>query len=61
MRTKLDDLYGPIRYHHSDKDDFIMFSFPYRKHVITITCTKKINPITFATKTAQMINNFKEF
>src|SRR5579872_4005498 len=61
MGAKFDDLYGPIRYHHSDKDDFIMFSFPYRKYVIIITCTKKIRPIAFATKTAQMINSFKEF
>lgn len=60
MGAKFDDLYGPIRYHHSDKDNFIMFSFPYRKNIIIITSTKKIGPITFATKIAHMINNFKE-
>ncbi|HEX5457950.1 MAG TPA: hypothetical protein VFX64_06145 [Candidatus Nitrosotalea sp.] len=60
MGSKLGDLYGPIRYHHSDKEDIIMFSFPYRKYVIIVTCTKKIIPIAFATMTAQMINNFKE-
>jgi hypothetical protein len=60
MGAKFDDLYGPIRYHHSDKDDFIMFSFPHNKNIIIITSTKKINPIAFATKIAHMINNFKE-
>lgn len=57
MGKKFDDLYGPIRYHHSDKDDFIMFSFPYDENVIIATSTKKISPITFATKIATLINN----
>ncbi|MGI0017606.1 MAG: hypothetical protein ACREA1_02730 [Nitrosotalea sp.] len=61
MGAKFDDLYGPIRYHHSDKDDFIMFSFPYHKNIIIITSTKKISPITFATKIAHTINEFKKF
>ncbi|MHB8603030.1 MAG: hypothetical protein ACYC6W_02330 [Nitrosotalea sp.] len=61
MGAKFDDLYGPVRYHHSDKDDFIMFSFPHHKNIIIITSTKKISPITFATKIAHMINDFKEF
>lgn len=54
---KIDDLYGMIRYHHSEKDNFIMFSFPFHKNVILVTCTKRISPISFATKVAQMINN----
>jgi hypothetical protein len=53
---RLDDLYGTIRYHHSEKDNFIMFSFPFDKNVILVTCTKKISPISFATKVAQLIN-----
>ncbi len=53
---KVDDLYGTIRYHHSEKDNFIMFSFPFHKNVIIVTCTKKISPISFATKVAQLIN-----
>lgn len=53
---KFDDLYGTIRYHHSEKDNFIMFSFPFHKNVILVTCTKKISPISFATKIAQLIN-----
>jgi len=53
---KFDDLYGTIRYHHSEKDNFIMFSFPFDKNVILVTCTKKISPISFATKVAQLIN-----
>ncbi len=53
---KVDDLYGTIRYHHSEKDNFIMFSFPLHKNVILVTCTKKISPISFATKVAQLIN-----
>ncbi len=61
MGAKFDDLYGPVRYHHSDKDDFIMFSFPHRKNIIIITSTKKTSPIAFATKIAHMINDFKEF
>ncbi len=59
MGAKFDDLYGPIRYHHSDKDDFIMFSFPYRKKIIIITSTKKISPITLATKIAYKVSDFK--
>ncbi|MDE1811397.1 MAG: hypothetical protein KGH85_00855 [Thaumarchaeota archaeon] len=57
MGAKLDDLYGPIRYHHSDKDDFMMFSFPYYKNVIIVTSTKKVSPIAFATKISQFIND----
>ncbi len=56
MGAKLDDLYGPIRYHHSDKDDFMMFSFPYKKDVIIVTSTKKVSPIAFATKISKFIN-----
>jgi hypothetical protein len=59
MGAKFDDLYGPIRYHHSDKDDFIMFSFPYRKKIIIITSTKKISPITLATKISYKVSDFK--
>ena len=55
---KFDDLYGTIRYHHSEKDNFIMFSFPFHKNVILVTCTKKISPISFATKVAHLINKF---
>lgn len=57
MGAKFDNLYGPIRYHHSDKDDFMMFSFPYHKNVIIVTCTKKISPIAFATKISKFIND----
>lgn len=57
MGAKFDNLYGPIRYHHSDKDDFIMFSFPYNKNVIIVTSTKKISPIAFATKISKFIND----
>ncbi len=57
MGAKFDDLYGPIRYHHSDKDDFMMFSFPYKKDVIIVTSTKKVSPIAFATKISQFIND----
>jgi len=52
-----DDLYGTIRYHHSEKNNFIMFSFPFHKNVIIVTCIKKISPISFATKVAQLINS----
>lgn len=57
--TKFDELYGPIRYHHSDKDNFMMFSFPYNKHVVIITSTKMISPIAFATKISKIIINSK--
>ena len=53
---KVDELYGTIRYHHSEKDNFIMFSFPFHKNVIIVTCTKKISPISFATKVAELIS-----
>ncbi len=59
MGAKFDNLYGPIRYHHSDKDNFMMFSFPFNKHVTIITSTKKISPIAFATKISNIIINFK--
>lgn len=57
LGKKFDELYGPIRYHHSVKDDLIMFSFPYEENVIIATSTKKISPISFATKIAFLINN----
>jgi len=55
MGGKFDELYGPIRYHHSEKDNFIMFSFPLYQHFILVTCTKKISPIAFATKISHLI------
>jgi len=60
MGAKFDDLYGPIRYHHSDKDNFMMFSFPHNKNVIIVTSTKKISPIAFATKISHVIIDSKE-
>lgn len=57
--AKFDELYGPIRYHYSDKDNFMMFSFPYNKHVVIITSTKMISPIAFATKISKIIINSK--
>lgn len=57
MGAKIDVLYGPIRYHHSDKDDFLMFSFPFEKNVFIVTSTKRVSPIAFATKIAMLINN----
>jgi hypothetical protein len=60
MGAKLDKLYGPIRYHHSDKEDFMMFSFPFNKNVIIVTSTKKTSPIAFATKISNRIINSKE-
>lgn len=52
---KFDELYGPIRYHYSNKENFMMFSFPYNKNVIIVTSTKKISPIAFATKISNKI------
>ena len=59
MGAKFDELYRPIRYHHSDKDNFMMFSFPYNKYVVIITSTKMISPIVFATKISNIIINSK--
>jgi len=59
MGAKFDNLYGPIRYHHSDKDNFMMFSFPYNKYITIITSTKKISPIALATKISKIIINYK--
>ncbi|MDE1770669.1 MAG: hypothetical protein KGI28_08985 [Thaumarchaeota archaeon] len=55
MGGKFDELYGPIRYHHSNDENFMMFSFPYNKSVIIVTSTKKISPIAFATKISNKI------
>src|SRR6185437_3418380 len=60
LGAKFDDLYGPIRYHHSDKDEFVMFSFPYHRNIIIVTSTKRVSPITLSTKIAHMINDFKK-
>ena len=56
---EFDDLYGPIRYHHSEGDDFMMFSFPFDKNTIIITSTKNISPISVATKIAHIINSYR--
>jgi len=60
MGAKFDDLYGPIRYHHSNKDNFFMFSFPYNKNVVIVTSTKKTSPITVATKISHIIINSRQ-
>src|SRR5215813_10308056 len=52
-----DDLYGPIRYHHSEKDDFIMFSFPFEDKIIVVTSTKNISLISLATEIGRVVMN----
>lgn len=59
LGTEFDELYGPIRYHHSDKDSLMMFSFPHNKYVVIITTTKMISPINFATNISKIITNNK--
>jgi hypothetical protein len=54
--TKYDRLYGPIRYHHSDRNNFIIFSFPFHKNVLLVTSTKNISPISLATNISYFIN-----
>jgi hypothetical protein len=56
LGENFDELYGPIRYHFSEKDDYIMFSFPIRKNSLLVTCTKNIPPIAFATEVSHLIN-----
>jgi hypothetical protein len=57
MGARFDNFYGPIRYHYSDKDNFMMFSFPYYKNVVIVTSTKKISPIALATKISHVITD----
>jgi hypothetical protein len=59
LGAKFDELYGPIRYHYSNKDNFMMFSFPYEKNVVIVTSTKTTSPIAFATKISNIIINSK--
>ncbi len=54
--TKYDRLYGPIRYHHSDRNNFIIFSFPFHKNVLLVTSTKNISPISLAINISHFIN-----
>jgi hypothetical protein len=56
MGGQFDEIYGPIRYHYSEKDNFIMFSFPLHKNVVLVTCLKKVSPIAFATEVSHIIN-----
>ena len=53
--TEFDSLYGPIRYHHSDRNNFIIFSFPFHKNILLVTSTKNISPISFATNISYFI------
>lgn len=55
LGKEFDDLYGPIRYHHSEKDDFIMFSFPFEDKIIVVTSTKNISLISLATKIGRVV------
>ena len=57
LGKKFDTLYGPIRYHHSDSNNFIIFSFPFDKNVLLVTSTKNISPISLATNISHIINN----
>jgi hypothetical protein len=59
LGAKFDNLYGPIRYHHSDKDNFMMFSFPYNKNIVIVISTKRISPIAFATNVSHVILDSK--
>ncbi len=54
---ELDDLYGPIQYHFSE-GNFATFTFPFNQHLVVVTTTKNVSPISLATKIAHIIIRF---
>ncbi|MDE1872493.1 MAG: hypothetical protein KGH99_03330 [Thaumarchaeota archaeon] len=59
MGKDFDEQYGPINYHMSERGNVTMLTFPIDDHVILVTASKNVSPISLAKKIANIIHGYK--
>lgn len=59
MGKDFDEQYGPINYHMSERANVTMLTFPIDDHVILVTASKNVSPISLAKKIASIIHGYK--
>lgn len=59
MGRDFDDQYGPINYHVSERANITMLTFPIEDHVILVTASKNVSPISLAKKIVSIIKEYK--
>jgi hypothetical protein len=58
MGKDLDEEYGPINYHLSERESSTMLSFPIDEYVVLVTTNKSVSPILLARKVVNAIRNY---
>ena len=59
MGRDFDEQYGPINYHMSERANATMITFPIDDHVILVTASKNVSPISLAKKISNIINEYR--
>jgi hypothetical protein len=59
MGRDFDDQYGPINYHVSERANITMLTFPIEDHVILVTASKNVSPISLAKKIVSVISEYR--
>jgi hypothetical protein len=59
MGRDFDEQYGPINYHMSERANATMLTFPIDDHVILVTASKNVGPISLAKKIANIISEYR--
>jgi hypothetical protein len=59
MGRDFDEQYGPINYHMSERENVTMLTFPIEDHVILVTASKNVSPISLAKKIVNIINEYR--
>jgi hypothetical protein len=59
MGRDFDEQYGPINYHMSERTNATMITFPIDDHVILVTASKNVSPISLAKRIANIINEYR--
>jgi hypothetical protein len=59
MGRDFDEQYGPINYHMSERANVTMLTFPIEDHVILVTASKNISPISLAKKIVNVISEYR--
>ncbi len=58
MGRDLDEEYGPVNYHLSERGSSTMLSFPIDEYVVLVTTNKSVSPILLARKIVNAIRNY---
>lgn len=60
MGRDFDEEFGEIGYVHIDRKNLSMFSFPLFDHIVLVTSSATVSPITLAKKISTVIKKYKD-